>query len=93
MDIQVQKMNETEDEYVFGVELVSENETHTFTVEAAKEYVSTLTAGRAEPEALIRASFEFLLEREPAASILREFDLKVIPEYFPEYEKDIQTFF
>jgi hypothetical protein len=34
---------------------------------------------------LIRASFEFLLEREPATSILRRFSLDVIGDYFPDY--------
>jgi hypothetical protein len=34
---------------------------------------------------LVRASFEFLLEREPATSILRRFSLDVIGDYFPEY--------
>lgn len=38
------------------------------------------------PEAdLVRASFGFLLEREPADSILRQFSLDVIGTYFPEY--------
>jgi len=36
-------------------------------------------------EDLVRASFEFLLEREPATSILRRFSLDVIGGYFPEY--------
>ena len=35
---------------------------------------------------LVRRSFDFLLEREPADSILRSFDLAVIPRYFPEYD-------
>jgi len=30
------------------------------------------------PEELVRRSFEFLLQREPKESILREFDLAVI---------------
>jgi hypothetical protein len=34
---------------------------------------------------LVRHSFEFLLEREPATSILRRFSLDVIGDYFPEY--------
>jgi hypothetical protein len=34
---------------------------------------------------LVQASFEFLLEREPATSILRRFSLAVISDYFPEY--------
>lgn len=41
-------------------------------------------------EGLVRRSFEFLLEREPATSILRRFDLSVIETYFPEYDEVIQ---
>lgn len=40
-------------------------------------------------ERVVRESFEFLLEREPAASIMREFSLDVIPTYFPEYEEEL----
>ena len=36
-------------------------------------------------ENLIKRSFDFLLEREPATSILRRFDLMDIERYFPEY--------
>jgi hypothetical protein len=39
----------------------------------------------ATPEALIEASFEFLLAREPKEAILRRFELPVIEQYFPEY--------
>ncbi len=35
-------------------------------------------------------SFEFLLDREPNTSILGRFDLPVIGQYFPEYEKKIR---
>ncbi|MGA2522173.1 MAG: hypothetical protein ABSG81_15310 [Acidimicrobiales bacterium] len=34
---------------------------------------------------LVEASFAFLLEREPASSILRRFRLDVIGDYFPDY--------
>jgi hypothetical protein len=37
-------------------------------------------------EELVADSFAFLLEREPRASILKEFDLSVIRRYFPEYD-------
>ena len=45
----------------------------------------------ATPEALLRASFEFLLAREPKESILRRFDLAIIEQYFPEYPGVIGT--
>ena len=41
----------------------------------------------ADVEDLVRRSFEFLLEREPPASILRRFDLAEIRGYFPEYDR------
>lgn len=41
--------------------------------------------GDASAEALLEASFEFLLEREPKESIMSRFDLPVIERYFPEY--------
>jgi hypothetical protein len=49
-----------------------------------------LAGATAEPEELIRKSFEFLLEREPKESILSRFDLSVISRYFPEYEREIK---
>jgi hypothetical protein len=39
---------------------------------------------------LVQESFAFLLEREPATSILGRFDLTVIGRYFPEYEQEIR---
>ena len=49
-----------------------------------------LDPGMADPVRLVRASFEFLLEREPKESILRSFDLPVIGRYFPDYEAEIR---
>jgi hypothetical protein len=47
-------------------------------------------APQATPERLLEASFEFLLEREPASSILSRFALPVIERYFPEYPRVIR---
>ena len=38
---------------------------------------------------VVRESFVFLLEREPASSIMREFSLDVISGYFPEYKETL----
>jgi hypothetical protein len=59
------------------------------TVTASEEYVEKLTLGHISAMALVERSFEFLLEREPNTSILKRFDLPVIQQYFPEYEKII----
>lgn len=38
---------------------------------------------------VVRESFDFLLEREPASSIMPEFSLDVISGYFPEYREEL----
>jgi hypothetical protein len=38
---------------------------------------------------LIHCSFEFLLGREPATSILRRFSLDVIGDYFPDFGSEM----
>jgi hypothetical protein len=48
-----------------------------------------LVGDAASPDALVRESFRFLLEREAKESILRSFDLMVIGRYFPEYRREI----
>ena len=48
-----------------------------------------LGLGGTSDEDLVRASFRFLLDREPATSILARFSLDVISRYFPEYPREI----
>ena len=56
------------------------------------EYYESLTGKRITKEELIKRSFEFLLQREPKESILSRFNLKVIGDYFPEYEEEIKKY-
>jgi hypothetical protein len=41
-------------------------------------------------ERVVRESFDFLLEREPASSVMSEFSLDVISRYFPEYPQELR---
>ena len=60
-------------------------------VSMGKDYYMDITErGRIIPEEFIEKSFEFLLEKEPKDSILRQFDIIQINDYFPEYEKEIR---
>lgn len=59
---------------------------------AATEHHVTVPGGMADrfgvdEQALVVASFRFLLAREPASAILRRFSLDVIGGYFPDYEE------
>lgn len=48
-----------------------------------------LELGDDDLERVVRESFDFLLEREPASSILRRFSLSEISRYFPEYPSEL----
>jgi hypothetical protein len=44
----------------------------------------------ATPEELVRASFVFLLEREPREAIMRSFELPIISRFFGDYRDEIR---
>ena len=74
-------------EHTFQV-TVADTTTTIHEVTVAPGYADRLAPGHA-PEELVRASFGFLLAREPNTAILSRFDLPVIARYFPEYEHEI----
>lgn len=69
------------------VEHGGESTRHRITVLQADAQRLAVSNDRAGVEDLVRRSFDFLLEREPARSILASFDLSLIARYFPEYER------
>ena len=63
----------------------------TYQVTMNKDYYMDLTErGRIIPEEFIKKSFEFLLSRESKNSILQQFDIAMINDYFPEYEIEMK---
>lgn len=84
--IQVEK--QADDRYRVTVSEAGSRTSHLVT--AQPDYCQKLTGGQVSQEALVQASFEFLLARESKESILRKFDLLVIARYFPEYEDEIK---
>ena len=69
---------------IYRVVVTQGRATTTHEVTVTPEDVARYAPG-VTPERLLEASFEFLLEREPASSILSRFALPVIERYFPEY--------
>ncbi len=87
IDVQKSEQNDT---YEFQV-TVREGDSQTrHQVTLTKADYDRVTAGAAPPEDLVRESFRFLLEREPKEAILGRFDLTVISNYFPAYERAIK---
>ena len=83
--------------------LIKKNDNNTFTVSIKSlinsEHIITLnddfyfemTEDIKSKEELILFSFKFLLERENNTSILSNFNLEIIQNYFPEYKNEIQN--
>ena len=83
--------------------LIKKNDNNTFAVfiesSVNSNHIVTLnddihfemTEGIKSKEELILFSFKFLLERENNTSILSNFNLEIIQNYFPEYKNEIQN--
>jgi hypothetical protein len=74
----------------FHVEVRSPGGSTTHSVDVPVGMADELGWGGVPEAELVRASFEFLLEREPPTSILRQFSLDVICRYFPDYPAEIR---
>jgi hypothetical protein len=73
------------------VHVLSGTSSSDHTVRVPLSDVDDLAPGATDPTGLVETSFAFLLEREPPESILRDFDLRTISRYFPEYESEIRA--
>ncbi len=74
----------------YDVEVSSRGSVSAHTVEVPTGYSKKLGWGEHRELEVVRESFAFLLEREPASSILPSFRLDVISRYFPEYESEMK---
>ncbi|MGI8575140.1 MAG: hypothetical protein ACR2MA_07305 [Egibacteraceae bacterium] len=58
-------------------------------VTVPKGYPQQIGVADVPTDEVVRASFLFLLEREPQEQIMARFELPVIGEYFPDYEEEL----
>jgi hypothetical protein len=73
----------------FGVEVTEGSETTSHKVIVPPTLLDDWGLEETDSEAVIRESFAFLMEREPATSILPEFSLAIISRYYPEYKDEL----
>jgi hypothetical protein len=73
----------------FDVDVTDGGAATSYRVTIPQGYLDELGVTDVAPEAAVRESFAFLLEREPPTSILPEFSLDVIARYFPEYVREL----
>ena len=84
-EVSIAQTTETDLGWEFEVDVDGQE----YIVSVSHDYYYKLTQGEVTPAQLVERSFEFLLNREPVTSILPEFDLNVIPTYFPDYEDQV----
>jgi hypothetical protein len=60
-------------------------------VHVPEHFLADLGLTDAQEAKLVRASLDYLLQREPPSSILPEFTLEDIGRYFPEYPDEIRA--
>lgn len=80
----------TPEGFVCEVTIGSDPAATRHTVSVSRADLERLAPGQYDPDRLVTASFEYLLEREPREAILRSFELPVIERYFPGYEDEIR---
>ena len=73
----------------FGVEVTEGNETTSHKVIVPPSLLEDWGLEKTDSERVVRESFAFLMEREPATAILPEFSLAIISRYYPEYKDEL----
>jgi len=74
----------------FDVTVKDEQGSTEHTVKLSENYYQQLTNGAMQPEALIRETFQFLLDKEPKEQILSSFNLRQVQRYYSDYENSFR---
>lgn len=75
----------------FGVEVEEGHVRTTHKVAVSNQFLDDTGLSDVSRDEIVREAFEFLLEREPANSILGDFPIEQISVYFPEFVPELRT--
>ncbi|MGJ3254589.1 MAG: hypothetical protein ACFE0J_26170 [Elainellaceae cyanobacterium] len=87
--INIQSESQQNGSWLYNVVLDDRGTTHQYTVTLNSSEYESWARNQAKPSDVIKAAFEFLLEREPASSIMSSFDCSVIRRYFPDVDREL----
>jgi hypothetical protein len=73
----------------YGVQVTEGDTTTSHRVAIPDDLVDDLGLDGVDGEVLVRETFGFLLDREPATSIMGDFSLDQVPQYFPDYYDEL----
>jgi hypothetical protein len=74
----------------FRAEVIAGHLTTSHRVLVPDGFLKDLGVTSADSESVVRETMRFLLEREPATSILPEFSLEDVPRYFPDFYENLR---
>jgi hypothetical protein len=75
----------------FGVQVDEGDTTIAYRVELPNQLLDDLALIDVEPSVVVEESIGFLLDREPATSILDEFSIEDIPKHFPDFYDELRA--
>jgi len=75
----------------YGVQVTEGDTTTSHRVAVPDALLDELGLAGVDHELVVRETFGFLLDREPATSILSEFSLDQVPRYFPDYYDELRA--
>ncbi len=87
--IEIGTETEGTNNWSYQVDVRDEDETYEYKVTLSWSDYDLWSHGRVAPEKVVRAAFEFLLDREPAGDILSQFDCSVIRRFFPDVDAEL----
>lgn len=88
-EIEIGPEQEKPNHWAYHVRVFDAGRTHEYDVTLSFQDYDHWSRGRVSPSRVVQAAFEFLLEREPASSILAKFDCSVIRRYFPDVDREL----
>jgi hypothetical protein len=88
-EIEIGTETETPTSWSYDVRVFDEGRTHAYRVSLSFSDYDHWSRGRVPPSRVVERAFEFLLQREPATSIMSKFDCSVIRRFFPEVDREL----
>ena len=89
-EIQIQKTGQSEEGFSFSVAIEETGSRSTYQVTLSRRDHRELGVETESPEQFVRRCIEWLLERESKESILSQFDIREISQYFPRFREEIR---
>lgn len=88
-DIEVSDEAEHTNHWSYAVSVFDGGRKHDYAVTLSFQDYDLWSRGRVAPSRVVEAAFVFLLDNEPASSIMARFDCSVIRRYFPRVDQEL----